>query len=195
MSHVIKMLGNSQANDCEQMEFPWMSSAEGFPVRTSARPGLALAWREVAAAFGENTPDSFARLDPVSSSWRTSQLCFYRGFGDILRDLAASGYDAEWDCIPASAFGAPHRRDRLWLVAYPNLTYTRKDWTESEISVRQCEVKSATLAKGKHITGNGFGPNLWQRAMWATPTINGNYNRKGASATSGDGLATQLVAH
>src|SRR5215211_7719342 len=23
------------------------------------------------------------------------------------------------DCIPASAFGAPHRRDRFWLVAYP----------------------------------------------------------------------------
>ncbi|RMG12109.1 MAG: hypothetical protein D6729_17035 [Deltaproteobacteria bacterium] len=26
--------------------------------------------------------------------------------------------------------------------------------------------------------------------MWPTPTVNGNYNRKGASATSGDGLAT-----
>ena len=43
-----------------------------------------------------------------------------RFFGDILRDLAACGYDAEWDCLPASAFGAPHRRDRVWIVAYPN---------------------------------------------------------------------------
>ena len=42
-----------------------------------------------------------------------------RFFGRILRDLAASGYDAEWDCIPASAVGAPHRRDRVWIVAYP----------------------------------------------------------------------------
>jgi DNA (cytosine-5)-methyltransferase 1 len=42
-----------------------------------------------------------------------------RFFGGILRDLAESGYDAEWDCLPASAFGAPHRRDRVWLVAYP----------------------------------------------------------------------------
>jgi hypothetical protein len=42
-----------------------------------------------------------------------------RGVHRVLGDLAESGYDAEWDCLPASAFGAPHRRDRIWLVAYP----------------------------------------------------------------------------
>jgi DNA (cytosine-5)-methyltransferase 1 len=41
-----------------------------------------------------------------------------RFFGTVLGDLAASGYDAEWDCLPASAFGAPHRRDRVWIIAY-----------------------------------------------------------------------------
>ena len=40
--------------------------------------------------------------------------------GLILGALASIGYDAEWDCIPAFAVGAPHRRDRIWLVAYPN---------------------------------------------------------------------------
>ena len=42
------------------------------------------------------------------------------GFDSVLGDLAACGYDAEWDCIPAAAIGAPHRRDRLFIVAYPN---------------------------------------------------------------------------
>lgn len=42
-----------------------------------------------------------------------------RGFGDVLGGLAACGYDAEWDCIPASFVGAPHNRDRIWIVAYP----------------------------------------------------------------------------
>lgn len=42
-----------------------------------------------------------------------------RVFGGILGDLAACGYDAVWDCVPASAVGAPHRRDRVWIVAYP----------------------------------------------------------------------------
>jgi DNA (cytosine-5)-methyltransferase 1 len=42
-----------------------------------------------------------------------------RGFDHVLRDLAACGYDAEWDCLPAAAFGAPHLRWRLFVVAYP----------------------------------------------------------------------------
>jgi DNA (cytosine-5)-methyltransferase 1 len=43
-----------------------------------------------------------------------------RGLGQVLGDLASSGYDAEWDCVPASAVGAPHQRDRVWIVGYPN---------------------------------------------------------------------------
>ena len=39
-------------------------------------------------------------------------------FGTILGDLAESGYDAEWDCIPAAAVGAPHLRYRLFIIAY-----------------------------------------------------------------------------
>jgi DNA (cytosine-5)-methyltransferase 1 len=41
-----------------------------------------------------------------------------RGLGDVLGDLAALGYDAAWDCVPAAAIGAPHRRDRLFVVAW-----------------------------------------------------------------------------
>jgi DNA (cytosine-5)-methyltransferase 1 len=43
-----------------------------------------------------------------------------RGLDTVLRGLSEIGYDAEWHCIPASAVGAPHRRDRVWIVAYPN---------------------------------------------------------------------------
>jgi DNA (cytosine-5)-methyltransferase 1 len=44
-----------------------------------------------------------------------------RGLGRVLGDLATLGYDAEWHCIPASAVGAPHERDRIWIVAYPDV--------------------------------------------------------------------------
>lgn len=40
------------------------------------------------------------------------------GLSTVLGDLAALGYDAVWNCIPASAVGAPHRRDRVWIIAY-----------------------------------------------------------------------------
>lgn len=38
----------------------------------------------------------------------------------VLRDLSEMGYDAEWAVIPASATGAPHKRDRWFCVAYSN---------------------------------------------------------------------------
>ncbi len=43
-----------------------------------------------------------------------------RGLRRVLGDLAACGYDAEWGCLPAAAFGAPHERKRIFIVAYPN---------------------------------------------------------------------------
>lgn len=43
-----------------------------------------------------------------------------RGMGVVAGALATSGYDAEWDCIPAAAVGAPQLRDRVFVVAYPD---------------------------------------------------------------------------
>lgn len=40
-----------------------------------------------------------------------------RGLDAVLGSLDAVGYDAQWHCIPASAIGAPHQRDRIWVVA------------------------------------------------------------------------------
>ncbi len=42
------------------------------------------------------------------------------GVEAVLQDLAACGYDAEWEVLPAAAVGAPHRRERVFLVAYPH---------------------------------------------------------------------------
>jgi DNA (cytosine-5)-methyltransferase 1 len=36
----------------------------------------------------------------------------------VLGDLAALGYDAEWDCIGARDVGAPHERDRLFILGW-----------------------------------------------------------------------------
>lgn len=43
-----------------------------------------------------------------------------RWFAQFLYDLAEVGYNAEWHCIPASYIGAPHIRDRVWIIAYPD---------------------------------------------------------------------------
>lgn len=49
-----------------------------------------------------------------------------RGMERVLGDLAACGYDAEWQSIRASDVGAPHRRERIWIVAYPQRSGIRE---------------------------------------------------------------------
>jgi DNA (cytosine-5)-methyltransferase 1 len=73
------------------------------------RSGL---WSEYARLVGELRP-RYVIVENVSA-------LLSRGLGDVLADMAALGYDAEWHCIPASAIGADHERDRVWIVANPH---------------------------------------------------------------------------
>lgn len=73
-----------------------------------ARSGL---WKEFARLICEVRP-RYAIIENVSALRS-------RGLSVVLTDLASIGYDAEWHCIPASAIGAPHRRDRIWIISYP----------------------------------------------------------------------------
>ena len=72
-----------------------------------ARSGL---WTEYARIVRELRP-RYVVVENVAA-------ITHGGLGRVLGDLAACGYDAIWDCIPAQAIGAPHRRDRLFIVAY-----------------------------------------------------------------------------
>ena len=76
------------------------------------RSGL---WTECARLIGELRP-RYAIFENV-----TNLLNGERGdwFKRVLWDISSLGYDAEWHCIPASAIGAHHHRDRVWIVAYP----------------------------------------------------------------------------
>ena len=64
-----------------------------------------------------------------------------QGLETVLFTLAQIGYDAEWQDIRASDVGAPHKRERIWIVAYPckqerredsGATLTRKEVADSE---------------------------------------------------------------
>lgn len=85
-----------------------------------ARSGL---WSEMARLVGELRP-AYLVVENV-----TNLLGGERGawFGRVLGDLASLGYDAEWHCIPAGAVGAPHIRDRVWIVAYPHKADDRRE--------------------------------------------------------------------
>lgn len=77
------------------------------------RSGL---WSELARIIGEVRP-RYAILENVTNLLAGDNG---RWFGQVLGDLAALGYDAEWHCVSAAHLGAPHIRDRVWIVTYPD---------------------------------------------------------------------------
>ena len=56
-------------------------------------------------------------------------------FQEVLFQIAKAGYDAEWSVVSAKDVGACHRRERIWIIAYPNSEY--EDRTKSIIQARR----------------------------------------------------------
>lgn len=129
----------------------------GFPCQdlSYAGKGAGLAgersglWREYARLIGEIRP-RYVIVENVAA-------LLSRGLGDVLADLAALGFDAEWDCLPAGNLGAPHERDRLWLVAYASgarLEGLRSAFGDAaEISDAGCALAGANAAKIQRLHG------------------------------------------
>jgi len=94
------------------------------------RSGL---WSEIVRLIGELSP-SYVIVENVRNL--LSGPSDKRGgwFGRVLSDLAECGYDAEWENIPAATVGAPHRRERVWIVAYPQCTRRKRPVTNHSIS-------------------------------------------------------------
>lgn len=61
-------------------------------------------------------------VDEFQPDWvlaENSPMLRSRGLDRLLRSLDEIRYDAEWHCIPACYLGAWHKRDRIWVLAYP----------------------------------------------------------------------------
>lgn len=103
---------------------PWRGLVDvvsgGFPCQDISKAGTGDGldgersgmWKEMARIIGEVRPRyALVENSPILTS---------RGLGVVLGDLAAMGYDAEWGEFGADNAGAPHLRERLWILAYPH---------------------------------------------------------------------------
>jgi site-specific DNA-cytosine methylase len=101
---------------------PWRGIVDvvsgGFPCQdiSAAGKGAGLAgarsglWVEMARIIGEVRPRfAYVENSPVLTS---------RGLGVVLGDLAALGFDARWGVVSAASVGAPHERERIWILAH-----------------------------------------------------------------------------
>jgi DNA (cytosine-5)-methyltransferase 1 len=75
-------------------------------------------WSEMARIIGEIRP-KFAFME-------NSPMLTLRGLDRVLGDLSEMGYDAQWGVVGACHVGAPHRRERIWILA--NCAKVRSNW-------------------------------------------------------------------
>jgi DNA (cytosine-5)-methyltransferase 1 len=143
------------------------------------RSGL---WYEFDRLVGELRP-RFVVIENVAA-------LLGRGGPDVLRSLAARGYDAWWDCVPAAAVGAPHRRDRLFIVAW-RVGDAERERLEGQhdpgAAARSALV--AVRARNEWPTESVLGrvadgiPGGVDRVMWPTPTHGDHDRGPGAPAS------------
>lgn len=146
------------------------------------RSGL---WREVVRLISEIQPD-------VVFLENSAEL-LNRGLGDVLGELASRGYDAEWQCISAASLGAPHGRDRLWIVAYPHSHSEPDSAQPSESSGRSSAGRDVFADPQRRIIPLG---GVMERAgrLWQSPAWDGIWDIENSPLGMGvdDGLPDRM---
>ena len=156
----------------------------GFLAKTSASQEKAPESAANAPGCGPTWRGSLARFDPSTSSWRTAQPSLLGDSDECSVTWPRSGMTANGQCweLPMSERRTNATGSGLWRT--PSASVVDAKSTVTKLTGRASTDPQVGLADQVVAA---------ERGMWPTPTVCGNYNRKGASATSGDGLATAVM--
>ena len=180
----------------------WFLAA--FPARTSAQPAREKESTASGLECGDTWLGSLAKYDRDSSSWKTPQCSFLEGLDEFLETWPRWGMMRGGVCwalsIPAHL--TSESESGSWPTPRANDGEKRGNFDLT--NPRNGLAAAAKLWPTPLATdGANGGPNQKGSKgdlrlssavhLWPTPTVCGNYNRKGASATAGDGLATAVT--
>ena len=147
---------------------------------TGTRSGL---WSEMARIVGEVVPRYvFVENSPMLTS---------RGLGVVLGDLASMGYNARWGVLGAHHVGAPHKRDRIWILA----TYAHsKRGRAAKISLSECIYQAQSWNDGDTESMAGSECALWPTKPGVFRVSNGVANRVDRLRAIGNGQVPAVAA-
>lgn len=186
--------GATPAWFCEWDEAPAKVLAHHWPCAPNHRDVTAIDWREVEpvdiltagypcqpfskAGKRKGTNDERHLWPHVHAAIRTLRpriVCLENvtghlglGFDRVLADLAEIGFNAEWTTLRASDIGAPHHRDRLFILAYPDGERPQAERftgrPAQEVAGDYNRERALSWARGAADLANQLGP---QVAAWA----------------------------
>ena len=143
----------------------------GFPCQPVSLAGKGLAQADERWLW----PAAWAVIRDLRPRWAVLENVpglLGRGLGDVLGDLAEIGYDAEWDCLPAAAFGAPHRRDRVFVVAHSGSDGVRHESGRSNGAGRAGATVAGHNGAARHLA-HAAGEGLEGAGLQGRPTDGG----------------------
>lgn len=103
-------------------------------------------WKHMARIIGEVLPQSvYVENTPFLVG---------RGLAVVLADLAEMGYDARWGIVGAHHAEAPHKRNRIWIVA---------DSKSKRLERHRCDAREAEISKSRdNGSPDGSEPSWWK---------------------------------
>jgi DNA (cytosine-5)-methyltransferase 1 len=162
---------------------PWRGRVDvvsgGFPCQDISAAGSGAGiegersgmWKHMARVVGEVRP-RFVLVE-------NSPMLVGRGLGMVLADLAAMGYDARWGIVGAHHAGAPHKRDRIWIVATDSTLDAGDQW-RAECAGLQ---RATWLADGRDDMADASGAGL--QGCELTGALRDERNRQEAHGSTG----------
>jgi DNA (cytosine-5)-methyltransferase 1 len=175
---------------------PWRGIVDvvsgGFPCQDISAAGKGAGidgersgmWREMARIIHEVRPRFvFVENSPMLTS---------RGLGRVLGDLASMGFNARWGVLGAADVGAPHQRDRIWIVGkntkqhrlFPHTLHNRDRWGQQQSesiketdgnlpnskcgNVQKSELQQGAVFQKSRETSDRFSDGIGNAVWWAT---------------------------
>jgi DNA (cytosine-5)-methyltransferase 1 len=101
--------------------------------------------------------DAISQLRPKYAILENVRGHLSLGGLSVIGELASIGYDAEWRIVSAASVGAPHKRERVIIVAYPHGQRLEGQGAEQQATgvARSNKNKNGTLANTQEQYSNG----------------------------------------
>jgi len=163
----------------------------GFPCQDISSAGRGEGIRGERSGLWSEFARIISEVQPRYVWVENSPMLTLRGLGVVLGDLAAMGYNARWGVVSAADTGAPHRRERIWIMGYPVQGGCPSKGVQPEWSIHRQRAKASSGTSTRDI--DALMPRWWQAEPGVGRVVNGLADDMDRIAAIGNGQVPAVV--